>query len=588
MRPIHAITIGLLLLLVAWRMHERACRLYDQSLGGPPSMEEAPDGDIDFFIRPDSRTYGETPESKAFLRSSIQFEAAAKATRCIGIGLTVLGALALALTRLSVLRQQPGEQRRPADGPREPLDAPLLHWTGSDPFMVRDLMNGGVCITGRSGSGKTSSSGRELAQGILRHKKTGGLILAAKPEDLDMWQSFFEKAGRKDDLLVFSPNSPLRFNFLGYVLAMGGQTRDVTRCITVIGETLRAADAKGGESADFWEKEQQRMIYNAVEIVKLATGTVSAPSIQRFITMAAMSPAQLSSPEWRAGFCNQCLADAFERKKSPVEQHDFNLAADYWLGEFPAMAEKTRSSIMTGVMGILHVFNTGVVRELVSTATTVSPDAMLDGKWVIVNMAPAEWGDSGSLIAAGWKYLVQRRVLRRKTREADSAVVIWADEYAQFVNSYDAHYLAQCRSHMGCMVVLTQSLHSYYMSMKGDAGKHQADALLTNFATKIFHALGDVQTAEWASGLIGKGREVFVGTSLSPVEDAYQEITSRGKVSTNASEHYEAMLKPNLLMNGLRTGGLANNLICDAVVIRSGEPFAGGQNWLRREFSQQA
>lgn len=402
-----------------------------------------------------------------------------------------------------------------------------------------------------------------------------------------MWQTMFEKLGRKDDLVVFSPDSPQRFNFLSYVLAMGGHTRDVTRCITVIGETMRAADTKGGESADFWEREQERMIYNAVEIVTLASGAVSAPSIQRFITTAAMNPAQITCPQWRAGFCNQCLADAFEKQKTGIQSHDYQLASDYWLSEFPAMSDKTRSSIMTGVMGILHVFNTGVVRELVSTTTTVTPDDMLAGKWIIVNMALAEWGDMGALVAAGWKYLVQRRVLRRKIQGDDTIVVIWADEYAQFMNSFDAHYLAQCRSHKGCMVVLTQSLHSYYMSMKGEVGKHQADALLTNFSTKVFHALGDVQTAEWASGLIGKGREVFVGTSLAPVEDLYAELTGRSKVSTNASEHYEAMLKPNVLMNGLRTGGKANNLTCDAVVIRSGEPFCNGQNWLWREFSQE-
>ncbi len=469
---------------------------------------------------------------------------------------------------------------------REPLDQPLLHWSNTDPFRVRDLLNGGVCITGRSGSGKTSSSGKELGHAILRYSKSGGLILAAKPEDLVMWQAMFEQAGRKDDLIVFSPESPQRFNFLGYVLAMGGHTRDVTRCITVIGETMRAADTKGGENADFWEREQERMIFNAVEIVKLATGSISAPTIQRFISTAAMNLAQLSSPEWRAGYCNQCIADAFDKRTPGIVAHDYQLAADYWLGEFPAMAEKTRSSIMTGVMGILHVFNTGMVRELVSTTTSVSPEDMLAGKWVIVNMAPAEWGDMGALIAAGWKYLVQRRVLRRRTEADDNVVVIWADEYAQFMNNYDAHYLAQCRSHKGCMVVLTQSLHSYYMSMKGEAGKHQADALLTNFSTKVFHALGDVQTADWASNLIGKGREVFVGTSLAPIEDMFSEFMGRSRVSSSSSEHYEPMLKPNLLMNGLRTGGMANNLICDAVVIRSGEPFSSGQNWLWREFSQ--
>jgi len=208
------------------------------------------------------------------------------------------------------------------------------------------------------------------------------------------------------------------------------------------------------------------------------------------------------------------------------------------------------------------------------------------GDRIIVNMAPAEWGDNGSLVAAGWKFLTQRRMLRREAKPGDTINVIWADEYAQFVNSYDADYLAQCRSHLGCMVVLTQSLHSYYMAMKGEAGRHQADALLTNFAHKVFHALGDVQTAEWASGLIGKARETFVGTSMSPLEDLYAELLGRGKVSTNASEHYEPLLQPNVLMNGLRTGGIKNDLTCDAIVIRSGEPFAHGHNWLSVAFSQ--
>ena len=89
----------------------------------------------------------------------------------------------------------------------------------------------------------------------------------------------------------------------------------------------------------------------------------------------------------------------------------------------------------------------------------------------------------------------------------------------------------------------------------------------------------------------------FVREAVIPERKLLTEALKRGigevtvertaKVSTNASEHYEAMLKPNLLMNGLRTGGKANNLICDAVVIRSGEPFSDGKNWLWREFSQQ-
>ena len=138
--------------------------------------------------------------------------------------------------------------------------------------------------------------------------------------------------GRADDLLVFSPDNPLRFNFLAYEMQAGGHTRNITRCITTIGETLRSSDTAAGENADFWQREQERMIFNAVEVVKQATGKVSAPELQRFISTAAMNPVQIASPQWQSQFHNQCLKAAWEKDKSPIEAHDFELAKEFWLG----------------------------------------------------------------------------------------------------------------------------------------------------------------------------------------------------------------------------------------------------------------
>jgi type IV secretory pathway TraG/TraD family ATPase VirD4 len=422
----------------------------------------------------------------------------------------------------------------------------------------------------------------------VRHAGSGGLILAAKPEDRQMWEGIFRSAGRSADLMVFSPENPLRFNFLDWEnLTGGGQTRNITKCITTIGETLRSSDTTAGENADFWQREQERLIYNAVEIVKQATGKVSAPELQAFITTAATHPSEIGTAEWQAKFHNRCLKAAYEREKSTTEQHDFDMARDYFLSEWPSMADKTRSSIMTGVMGILHTFNTGTVRELVSTTTNVTPADMFRGKWVLIDMAPAEWGDIGNFVAAGWKYLTQKMVLRRHATETSNPVCIWVDEAQMHVNSHDSHYLAQCRSHKGCMVFLTQSLHSYYGSLKGETGKHQADALLCNFHHKLFHALGDEQTAAWASGLVGKSLQTFVGGSMAPQESLFDELLGKSKYTGSFNQHYEKVLQDNVFMNGLRTGGKANGLLCDCIVIRSGEPFASGQNWVWATFSQE-
>ncbi len=370
-----------------------------------------------------------------------------------------------------------------------------------------------------------------------------------------MWQEIFREAGREDDLIVFGPKENRRFNLLNYAVQTWGHTREITKVITTIGETLRSADTSAGENADFWQAQQERMIYCAVEIVKLATGTAHAPHLQKFIVGAAQSAEPLHCEDWRKGFHCEMIRRATEKQKSPVEEQDFSQAVDFWLGEVPSLASKTRSSIVTGVMGILHIFNTGILRDLLSSTTNVTPDVMFERKWLIVNMPPAEYGDIGLFTAAAWKYMTQRRNLRRHAEPGDAINVIWCDEAQQFVNSYDHHYLAQCRSHLGCMAYLTQSLHSYYSALSGQAGRHQADALLTNFHHKIFHALGDVQTAEWASGLIGKSLQTFIGGSMAANGSLWEELVGRSQYTGNFSEHYEYVLQNNVFLNGLRTEG---------------------------------
>src|SRR4051812_45267101 len=114
----------------------------------------------------------------------------------------------------------------------DPLDVRLFGWSKADFLTVRDVLNS-LCILGRTGSGKTSSSGKQLARAILSHPKSGGLILSAKQgEDKDMWVDLFKEAGREGDLVVFAPGEDKRLNLLDYVRQMGGDTREITRCIT--------------------------------------------------------------------------------------------------------------------------------------------------------------------------------------------------------------------------------------------------------------------------------------------------------------------------------------------------------------------
>jgi len=144
--------------------------------------------------------------------------------------------------------------------------------------------------------------------------------------------------------------------------------------------------------------------------------------------------------------------------------------------------------------------------------------------------------------------------------------------------------VAQCRSHLGCLVFLSQSLHSFFSALKGENGKHQAQALLANFGHRIFHSLGDIETAQYASGLIGNRLETFISGSSQPGGDIFDELMGFSQCTSSFSTQYEPEVQPNVFMNGLRTGGASK--VCDAIVVRSGQPFACGRNWLEVAFSQ--
>jgi hypothetical protein len=122
--------------------------------------------------------------------------------------------------------------------------------------------------------------------------------------------------------------------------------------------------------------------------------------------------------------------------------------------------------------------------------------------------------------------------------------------------------------------------------MSGETGRHQADSLLSNMNLRIVHALGDAESATWASRLIGRELRTFIGGSSAPQGSMFDSLMGQSQFTGNFSQQYTDVLEPAVFMNGLRTGGLANRYMVDAIVIKSGEPFANGKNYLWTSFSQ--
>jgi len=489
-------------------------------------------------------------------------------------GAAVIAALALA-KRL--------EKRRRKPPPTEPLDTPLFGWSERDPFTRRELVRS-VSIMGSAGSGKTSGSGFQIGRAAVRDRGIGGLIIASKPEDRGFWQGIFEGAGRADDLITFGPGHPHAFNFIDFEK---GDTRDITQNILTVAETLSRME--GGHESPFWKQGNQRAIHNGVEVLRSAGGRLSTWDLQRFINGAATSGAMLHDETWRAGEHNRILGVAIGKANTGTDsqRHDIDLAAkEFFLNEWPVMAEQTRSGILAGVMGILHVYNTGIVRELISGHTTITPEVMDEGKWVLVDCPVSVYGISGAFIAGAWKYATQRHILRRQATANSPITVIWIDEYQNHATSFDFKFLSECRSHKGCMVVLTQSLHSYFASIGGKEAHSHTKGLLTNFGTQIFHSLGDSESADYASSLIGRTLTHLGGGQIQRQGVPFDEFIGNSPMSTSWSQHYESLVQGRAFMTNLRTGGPDCDFMTDAWVLRNGRAFSNGYNHMLIAFSQ--
>lgn len=493
----------------------------------------------------------------------------------------------------------PFRRRRLTAKPAWGLDFPLLRWSRRDVWMLGHALEGTLCL-GATGGGKSSGSGRALALAMLRTGYFGGVVLTAKSDERQLWESYCQEAGREDDLIILGPDSWPRFNFLGYEMKRGGVGAGIIENIvnlfsTVLEIAERSAAGGGREEEGYWKRSNRQLVRNAVDLLALATESVSVPDLYRLVISAPTSPALVASNEWqRNSFCFQCLKAADGRPKTAREEHDYGIVADYFLLEFPALSDKTRSIVVSTFTSMIDVLNRGILREIFCTETNITPELTESGKIIVVDFPVKEFAEVGQFAQVLFKYAFQRSIERRDVSRSPRPVFLWADEAQHFVTSYDMMFQATCRSARVATVLLSQNVSNFYAALGGgDKGRVEADSLFANLNTKIFHANSDPVTNEWAASLIGRTRQFFINGNTSYGQDAHVAqllgLSPDGQgchSSAGFSESYEYEVQPSAFTQ-LRTGGEANDRCVDAIVFQNGRLFGGsGRTWQRVTFRQ--
>jgi len=405
-------------------------------------------------------------------------------------------------------------KKRDTHPPLDPLDQPILYFGENDPFSVRDSFEG-VHIFGGIGSGKTSGSGATLARAFLNAGYVG-LVLTAKPDEPNLWRKYARETGRKNDLIFFGPRHSEQFNALEYEARHSHATAGVTENLVQLFETLGQIDERtsggngGGENATYWRNQLRLLVRNSIDALRLSDLEISFANLQNLVASAPRDIAELDEATWQdESFCFEAIDLMGLRRESDQisldDDSSFEGCWNYWTSVYPSMEERARSSVQGSFFGMCDRFTRGVLFDLFSQYTTLSPEDSVKGKIIILDLPQKQYNEVGVLAQVLFKYCWQRAIERRKSYQDSTPVFLWADEAQHFLNEHDVGFQTTSRSSQVATVYLSQNIPNYLYALGGDnRAKSLVDSLLGNLSTKIFHNNNCVETNRYAAYLFGQ------------------------------------------------------------------------------------
>ena len=191
------------------------------------------------------------------------------------------------------------------------------------------------------------------------------------------------------------------------------------------------------------------------------------------IRSAPKSRDELQSPTWQVNSrCYQLLrsaaarADALETRV-PGRLDDLKETAAFWLSDFPNLAARTRSIIVSSFTSKAASLLRAPVRRLLCSGTSpeACPSATHGGKVVVLNFPVKQFGEVGRFAQVVYKTVWQRATERSSLSVDWRPVFLWADEAQNFVTSEDMLFQQTARSQWAATVYLTQNVPNYHAAL---------------------------------------------------------------------------------------------------------------------------
>src|SRR5580700_5995176 len=320
------------------------------------------------------------------------------------------------------------------------LDFPLFTWSPDDAFTLRNAVES-VAIFGELGAAKTTGSGAWLLRKYLSIGM-GGLVCCVKPGDRELVEAYAKQTGRADSLIVVSPAGKWRCNLIRYALKRPGVSGSrveqlVSLLMTIVEAAERSERASIGQGDKFWQRSLRQILRNSLEVCIAARGEVTMAMLHEVITSAPRSHANVHDEKWQEGsLCYRLIEEADAKVKSERDQSDFELAAKYFLREFPDLPNDTRGSILATYAVMADVLLRGHMADLFDGETNFLPDLTFDGAIIVLDLPIKVYGQAGIYVQSAFTYLWQIACEQRDVKASPRPVFWFVDEAHEMVCNY--------------------------------------------------------------------------------------------------------------------------------------------------------
>ncbi len=337
-----------------------------------------------------------------------------------------------------------------------------------------------VLITGSIGSGKTSGAISRLTYNLIKSGK-GGLILDVKGNFVDTVGDIAKRLGRTQDIYVISKNSQWYMNLLDEGISSLELASRLKQVITLL--------STNNNSDSYWLDKVENVLMNMIIVMKYID-SLNLITLHRMVSEDVFLRQTLDQVKLKL------------KTKIPDDKTSFELAGaiSFVENEFLKLDSRVNTIIKSEITRLTiplvtdyDIYNQFCIQGDKQKITFGG------NKIIILSINIGENKALAKIVATFIKLAFQKYIL--SSISCTNPTFFISDEFQEFCNADDAHFLSLSREAKCINIISTQSYSSLKNALKD---QNVANVIIQNLVNKIWFRNDDNYTISEAVKQLGK------------------------------------------------------------------------------------